>query len=27
VTYGDAIYLMPDTAQLHKFDDQGLRIS
>ncbi len=27
VTYGGAIYLMPDTAQLHKFDDQGLRIS
>jgi multiple sugar transport system ATP-binding protein len=27
VTYGDAIYLMPDPAQLHKFDDQGLRIS
>jgi multiple sugar transport system ATP-binding protein len=27
VKHGDAIYLKPDTAQIHKFDDEGLRIS
>ena len=25
--YGDTIYLTPDPAQIHKFDDDGIRIA
>ncbi|MEM8750286.1 MAG: ABC transporter ATP-binding protein [Pseudomonadota bacterium] len=27
VRHGDTVYLQPDVAQIHKFDDKGLRIS
>jgi len=27
VKHGDKVYLSPDLAQLHKFDDEGLRIT